>query len=323
MSEPSANASAVPLLLGVEGGGTKTVAWIASPRPDGEFEILGQGASGPSNLHAIGLDLTFASLSEALSEAWKNANTKRVPVAAACLTMAGVDRPQEEALLTQWARSQHLAQHIQVTNDSVGLLAAGTTAGWGIGLVAGTGSIAFGQTPDGRTTRTGGWGYLMGDEGSAYAVTLAGLRAAVRAADGRQDRTRLLPDFLDRLGLIRPDDLLETIYLSKRDRAWIASLADVVTSAANAGDPAAVEILDAAARELALLVATTARKLNLDQTLTPVCFTGGLLLGTPALQQRLIEELANENIPVADCIPVTDPVLGAIKLASQLPDPNP
>ncbi len=322
MSESSANAASTPgLLIGVEGGGTKTVAWIASPRADGEFEILGRGASGPSNLHAIGLDLTFASLSEALGEAWKDARVKRAPAAAACLTMAGVDRPQEEALLTQWAKSQHLANQIKVTNDSVGLLAAGTSEGWGIGLVAGTGSIAFGQTSDGRATRTGGWGYLMGDEGSAYTVTLAGLRSAVRAADGRQQMTRLLSDFLDRLGLSEPNDLLETIYLSKRDRAWIASLADVVTTAASAGDPAAVEIIKSAARELALLVATTAGKLDLDQTPTPFCFTGGLLLNTPDLQHRLVEQLANQNIPVTECAPVANPVLGAIKLASQLLNP--
>ncbi len=303
MSQSSANAGDSPWLIGVEGGGTKTVAWIASPRPDGEFDILGRGASGPSNLHAIGLDLTFASLLEALGGAWKDAGRKSTPVAAACLTMAGVDRIQEEALITQWAKSQRLAGRIQVTNDSVGLLAAGTSEGWGIGLVAGTGSIAFGQTADGRATRTGGWGYLMGDEGSAYTVTLAGLRAAVRAADGRREMTRLLPDFLDRLGLNEPNDLLETIYLSKRDRAWVASLADVVTTAASAGEPAAVEIIETAARELALLVATTARKLGLDQTPTPVCFTGGLLLNTPALQQRLIDQLRARTFALRNACP--------------------
>ena len=161
----------------------------------------------------------------------------------------------------------------------------------------------------------------MGDEGSAYTVTLAGLRAAVRAADGRQEMNRLLSDFLGRLGLAEPNDLLETIYLSKRDRAWIAALADVVTAAASAGDSAAMAIIESAARELALLVATTARKLDLDQTPTPFCFTGGLLLNTPELQQRLIEELANQNVPVTQCAPVANPVLGAIKLASQLLNP--
>ena len=97
MPGSSSNAASAPsLLIGVEGGGTKTVAWIASPQSDGEFEILGRGASGPSNLHAIGLDLTFANLLEALGEAWKDAGAKRTPAAAACLTMAGVDRRRKK-----------------------------------------------------------------------------------------------------------------------------------------------------------------------------------------------------------------------------------
>ena len=84
-----------------------------------------------------------------------------------------------------------LARHVEVTNDAAILLAAGTPDGWGVALVSGTGSIAFGRAPDGRTARGGGWGYLLGDEGSAYALVLAGLQAVARAADGRGEPTCL------------------------------------------------------------------------------------------------------------------------------------
>ncbi|MCA9069199.1 MAG: hypothetical protein KDA84_09765, partial [Planctomycetaceae bacterium] len=189
------------------------------------MQILGRGASGPTNLQAIGLDQTLINLRQAIHQARCESGIGQQCVAAACLAMAGVDRAQEELLLTEWASCHKIAKRIQVTNDSVGLLTAGTPEGWGIALIAGTGSIAFGQTVDGRVARTGGWGYLLGDEGSAYALALAGLRAAVRSADGRDPTNQLLPAFLTRLELDHADDLLEAIYLSGRDRAWIALLA--------------------------------------------------------------------------------------------------
>jgi N-acetylglucosamine kinase-like BadF-type ATPase len=296
------------------------VAWLAQCLADETFDILGRGTSGPSNIHAVGLDLTLTHLLEAINAAWTASGLEPLPVEAACLVMAGVDRVQEAELFTEWAYREKIAHLVQVTNDCEGLLAAGTLDGWGIALVAGTGSITFGKTKSGKTMRTGGWGYLMGDEGSAYNVALAGLKAAVRAADGRDPPTRLLPDFLERLELKQPDDLLEAVYLDGRDRAWIASLADVVTAAADADDPAAHEILHSAAEELALLVATTARKLGLDAEPIPICFTGGLILNAPTVQERLAVELTLKRIRVTDCVAVDHPVWGAIKLAKQFLD---
>lgn len=324
MSTPLANSShREPCIIGVEGGGTKTVAWLATSRSDGTFEILGRGASGPSNIHAVGLASTLEHLLEAIHQARSAADFPEHSADALCLAMAGVDRPQEAELFTDWALAQKIAARVKVTNDCEGLLAAGTRNGWGIALVAGTGSITFGRTPDGTTTRTGGWGYLMGDEGSAYDVALAGLKAAVRAADGREPLNQLLPDFLKRLGLNQPEDLLEAIYLSKPERAWIASLAGVVTMAADAGDPAANRILNSAAEELALLIATTARKLQLQAEPIPVCYTGGLILNSSTLQERLARELAQRRIRLNDYVPVEDPVWGALKLAKQLLDSEP
>jgi N-acetylglucosamine kinase-like BadF-type ATPase len=251
------------------------------------------------------------------------AGLRQQSVDAACLAMAGVDRDREAELFTQWAFTQNLAAQVKVTNDCEGLLAAGTPEGWGIALVAGTGSITFGRSKEGIDTRTGGWGYLMGDEGSAYAVALAGLKAAVRFADGRDPPNQLLPDFLNRLGLKQPDDLLEAVYLSNRDRAWIASLADVVTQAADRGDSAANHILNVAAEELARLVGTTARKIHLEEGPVPLCFTGGLILNSPTLQVRLREELSQQQVPLADFVAVEDPVWGPVKLAKQLLNSEP
>lgn len=307
-------------VIGLEGGGTKTVAWIASVEGDGSLTIRGRGTSGPSNVHAVGLQTTLGNLTDAILKARMDAGLRQQSVEAACLAMAGVDRAQEAELFTQWAFTQNIAEHVRVTNDCEGLLAAGTKSGWGIALVAGTGSITFGRAPDGTITRTGGWGYLMGDEGSAYVVALDGLKAAVRSADGRDAPTALLPGFLSRLGLKQAEDLLEAIYLSNHDRAWIASLADVVTSTADAGDARANRILDQAAEELARLASTTARKIHLDSAPVPLCYTGGLILNNRTLQNRLAEELERREIELAEFVAVVDPVWGPVKLAKELLD---
>ena len=91
-----------------------------------------------------------------------------------------------------------MARSVRIVHDAVPILAAGSPEGWGVALISGTGSLAFGRDRQGRSCRAGGWGFLFGDEGSGYAIALAGLRAAAQAADGRAPATRLLEGFLER-----------------------------------------------------------------------------------------------------------------------------
>ena len=130
---------------------------------------------------------------------------------------------------------------MDVIEDAALLLAAGTPDGWGVAVVAGTGSMAFARGADGRTARAGGWGPLLGDEGSGYAIALAGLRAAARAADGRAAATPLTDRLLAAFGLTRPEELIGVVYRGG-DRAALAALAPVVLEAADAGDAVAAEI---------------------------------------------------------------------------------
>src|SRR5581483_5378036 len=126
--------------------------------------------------------------------------------------------------------------------------------GWGVALVAGTGSMAFARAPDGRTARAGGWGYLLGDEGSGYALALAALRAVVRDADGRGPATRLTSRLLAHFGAVLAQDLVRLVYGGGVDRAALAAVAPYVLEAAAAGDEVAAEIMAGQAEELADLV---------------------------------------------------------------------
>ncbi|MGH7127449.1 MAG: N-acetylglucosamine kinase [Planctomycetaceae bacterium] len=309
--------SALPLLLAIEGGGTKTVAWLAALDADGEPRVLGRGTAGPSNVQAIGSGPATQSVAQAVQSAWDDARRERSEAAAACLALAGADRPADRALWEDWSRRCGLAERVEIVNDALPVLAAGTPQGWGVALIAGTGSFAYGRAPDGATARTGGWGHLMGDEGSAYSLALAGLRAATRCADGRGPETALLAAFLQRLNLTRGEELIPAIYHPHHDRRRLAALADVVTAAATAGDAVALDILHAAAEELAELVATTARKIGLLNEPLPLALAGGLLLNTPLLREDLLTRLAQRGVSAAPVTPVAEPIRGVLRLASR------
>jgi N-acetylmuramic acid 6-phosphate etherase len=298
------------LVIGVDGGGSSTVALVAS-----QSAILGRGESGPSNLYAVGEARAFQALDEALAAAFVAAGRSRAKVRAAVLGLAGADRPADADIIHGWAERSGLAQHIEVINDAVLLLAAGTPDGWGVGLVAGTGSIAFSRAPDGRTARAGGWGHLLGDEGSGYGLALAGLRAAAQAADGRGPVTTLTDLFLHELGVSEPMDLIPAVYRGGRDRAALAALAPVVLEAGLQGDAIAREIVREAADQLARAVAAAATAVQLRLTDLPLAITGGTLLGSDNYRQTVLHALTKHGVRPDPVQMVHEPAEGGVRLA--------
>ncbi|MBW3597334.1 MAG: N-acetylmuramic acid 6-phosphate etherase [Planctomycetes bacterium] len=307
------SSSANTLLLGVEGGGTKTLAWLAAVCDNGRFEVLGRGAAGPSNIQSVGAGPATQNVARAVGEAWENSGLRPCQVAAACLAMAGADRPADRKLWRQWAEGGGVAERVDVVNDALPVLAAGTPEGWGVALVGGTGSFAFARAPGGETARAGGWGYLLGDEGSAYAIALAGLRAAARFADGRGPATSLLDRFLRRLDVAQSEELISAVYHPEHDRRWLAGLADVVSASAES-DPVAAAILADAAQQLADLVMTAAGKVGFADSLFPFAVTGGVLLNTPRVLGTIRARLAAVT---TDITLVEEPIRGALVLAKQ------
>jgi N-acetylmuramic acid 6-phosphate etherase len=304
------------LVLGFDGGGTRTIALLASRRGDGEWKLLGRGESGPSNRQAVGTPAALAALDAAADQAFAAAGQKRGPVRAACLGLAGAGRPKDQEIIREWAARTKLAARVDVIEDAALLLAAGTPEGWGVAVVAGTGSMAFARSADGRTARAGGWGPLLGDEGSGYAIALAGLRAAARAADGRAAATPLTDRLLAACGLTRPDELVGVVYRGG-DRATLAALAPVVLEAADSGDAVAREIVSTAAAELAAAAAAAARSLGLGAQF-PIALAGGLLASCTGYRTRFLAAVAERGLQADPVTIVTEPAEGAVRLALAL-----
>lgn len=314
-SEPSLSVRS-DLVLGVDGGGSHTVAVLAE-RDTGL--VLGRGKAGPSNIQTGESD-ALRELDAAIDRAFTAASLDREPVAAACLGLAGIDRNEGLDLIHSWASQRHLSQSLTVANDATLLLAAGTPDGWGLAVVAGTGSIAFARRPDGEVGRCGGWGYLLGDEGSGYQIALAGIRAACRAFDRCGPETVLVNRFVQAMDLREPPDLIPAVYRGKWDRPAIAGLAPIVLTAAREGDAVAAMIGDRHAKELARTAVASAKANDLPLTGLPLVLTGGVILGSDWFRAAFLRSLKELGVQADPVRQVADPVCGAVILARKLAD---
>ncbi|MBI3863019.1 MAG: N-acetylmuramic acid 6-phosphate etherase [Planctomycetia bacterium] len=308
------------LVLGIDGGGSKTAAWLARRETDGRWSIIGKGAAGGSNPQSLGFDRALGNVDAAIDTAFAAAGHQRSPVAAACLAMAGAEREADRNRVAAWAAARQVADNLQHVHDALPLLAAGTPDGWGIAVIAGTGSFVFGQDSGGRTARAGGWGYLFGDEGSGYVLTLQALRAATKAADERGQETSLLARFVDKFQLRQPLDLIGAVYQGGADRRTIASWSDIVFEEAARGDAVAKTLISRAAGDLAETIAAVCRKLGFDQSAFPVALSGGLFIHHARYRELVQQELSQRKLSPAPTAVVADPVAGAVILAQRMID---
>jgi N-acetylglucosamine kinase-like BadF-type ATPase len=309
--------NAADLILGIDGGGTKTVALLAKASEQGGPTVIARGSSGASNPRSVGFELAAAALNAAVAAAFHAAGIPPGTVAAACLGLAGAGRESERRELQSWADARRLAARFVQVHDALPVLAAGAPDLCGIALIGGTGSLAFGRNQAGDSARCGGWGYLFGDEGSGYSLAREALRAVAHEADGRGPATSLTERLLSRLRISRAENLVEAIYHADVDRATVASLADLVLEAARAHDPVAIALVDRAAGDLAEMVVAVAARLRFGEEPFPLALTGGLLLaGQDVLTTRIDGHLRRRRVDVQAWNYVSEPAVGALRLAS-------
>ncbi len=301
------------LVLGIDGGGTSTIAWIA----DKSGNVLGKGRAGPSNPKSIGFDRARASLNTAISAAWLDYGKRQTPVGRACFGLAGFARADDQAILNAWVTKESWAESWINVTDAELVLAAGTPDGVGVALIAGTGSIAIGRSSSGDLVRVGGWGPLIGDEGSGYRIALDALRLVMQRLDGRAKApsSSLLDARLkDALGVAEPAGIVSTLYSSEEwDRARIGGLARIVMECAEDDPELVAQVVEPATDQLIQLAQCTRAQLHLQLECTPLALAGGLLLSALQVRQRIKETLAQEFGPIQT---VETPVSGAIRIAS-------
>lgn len=308
MSTSSDSSSTSPVVLGIDAGGTKTVCLLAN----GAGETLAEARGPGANLQAVG----ELEVEKVLHDVMERALGDRPLVPSAiCLGMAGVDRPDDYAIVSSLMRRIGYKARIIVANDALIALVAGLGHAPGVVLIAGTGSIAYGRNAENQAARAGGWGYVLGDEGSGYWIGRNALRAVVRQADGRGRPTALTPFVLDHFGIVRPQELVHAIYHRNLRPAAIAAVSHCVQRAADEGDETALNILTVGARELAACAAAVVRQLEMADTAFSFVLAGGILQAVPRLASDLQGRLT-EVAPRSAALRLDrEPALGAVALA--------
>lgn len=274
------------LFLGVDGGQSSTTALIG----DETGRVLGSGEGGPCN-HvgaAAGREKLARAVTESVTGACRAAglDSRRVRFETACFGMSG-GPADKQAILSEILPAKTLI----VTHDALIALSGATGGEPGIVTIAGTGSIAFGRNAAGSTARSGGWGYLFGDEGSAFDIVRQAVRAALRLEEGWGPQTALRTALLQATGAADANDLMHRLYTDDWPRPRVAGLAQVVDSVALAGDQAACDILMNAGQQLATLALTVRRRLFQTGESTTHCYIGGVFRSGLLLERyrQLIE----------------------------------
>jgi N-acetylglucosamine kinase-like BadF-type ATPase len=293
-------------VVGIDAGGTKTVGLLA----DESARVVAQANAGGANLHVHGV----AGVERTLRAIFDQLEPHGRP-SAACFGIAGADRPTDREAIGGILQTLGLDIPVRIAHDAVIALAAGAPERYGIVVIAGTGSIAYGEDRAGATARSGGWGYLLGDEGSALWLARVTLRSSVRAADGRGPRTSLTARIEEALGVDVPAGLVAWGHseLALRDR--VSEIVPLLQQAVEEGDPVAWGIVDEAARHLARAAESVAKKLDLGDSF-PVVLAGGAFRACPALVEQLEARL---ELPAAEVRRLeVEPAMGAVHLALAL-----
>lgn len=275
-------------VLAIDAGGTGCRAALCNQ--DGHIFAYAQGNS--CNYHSIGVKRTKENLIVLLT-----ALLKKQPLHTNCIVLglAGLDTKKDEAILTSIVNealtaAMITADAIFLHNDAMLTLKGSVGQKNGLLIASGTGSIACGITKDGLETRVGGWGYLLGDEGSGYSIGHAAIVHVLKAYDGRENPSGISPAILSEMSLADEEELINWVYGSRFSVAQTAALTPLIIRLAEAGDPQAENIIRRACQELESLACAAIQKLGLFDAECSLILTGGVLKN-PFVRLQLVNRL--------------------------------
>lgn len=291
------------VIAGIDGGGTHTRLELR----DEENRLLSRTEFGPFNLNAIGEAAFRRLLRQVFAACGDMADCARL-----CVGGAGISNPAVGDILGQELERAGFSGMWKLCGDQE-IALRGAMDGPGIAVIAGTGSICFGKNQAGQTARSGGFGHLIDDGGSGYALGRDVLSTAVQALDGRCPDTAILERVYHRLGREDPGAIVSFVYDETTDKAAIARFSSIALALAEEGNPTAQAILNRGAGELCALAAAVQRRLGLEGR--PIALLGGLLSGENPYRRAVARKLAGLGTVI---YPAHDALWGAAQMAWEL-----
>jgi N-acetylglucosamine kinase-like BadF-type ATPase len=297
--------------IGVDGGGTKTRTIILNS----EGALLGDMITGGSNLNHYGWE-RFREIMEELFSTIRGTIPPEAEVAGIYCGLAGVDRPKMWQQVYELIQEQWPGVLVGLGHDAMPALVCASGKLEGVVLIGGTGAFAFGINETGKQGRVGGWGYLLGDEGSGYDIGRRALQSVMRRYDYRGPDTLLVKKVLEKYAIPSLDELVPIVYSKDFTRNRIAEVAKLVFDAADEGDETARQLLTQAADELYGLVDVLLKRLRFPEgQRISVVLTGGLFhKGSPLI--KMISARLHDRAEVVKM--ERPPAVGSVILALQL-----
>jgi glucosamine kinase len=293
-------------VMGVDGGATKTLAAVLDLRD----RTLHLGHGGSSNPDAVGAPVATTSLLKATDEALGRAGIDREELDAAVLAIAGTDTDA----VAEHVREVRPASWV-VVNDVVGAWAAATAAQPGVGAISGTGSNVFGVGSDARAWRAGGWGHVLGDEGSGYRLAVDSIRAALADRDRSGPETALSAAAVDFFGVDTIEQLATGVYSKPLAKGEIAAFAVETARVAHAGDAVARALYERAAIELGRQITAVIEQTGLAGEF-PVGLIGSAFKAGPLFVEPLTEVVRRAAPQARVAVVEMAPVGGCLLLAA-------
>lgn len=295
------------VIVGVDAGGTKTA--VAYRMDSGPVRVL--SADG-ANAATLGAERAVATIASLIERTLEGAQPHALFVGMAGGGTRVLADAVREGLQARFERAR-----LAVRDDASIALRANVPDGDGVVLVAGTGSIAYAER-DGEAFRCGGFGYLLGDEGSGFSLGAAGIKHLLRVYDERAKRDTLAGAIEAQLQVSSAPEVIAQLYGSRHPVAAVASAGAVVIDLAGSGERSATKIVQTAALELSELAKSVIRRAGLNASSVPIAFSGGVLAGNSILSYLLETRLLNDfpSMPVVKT--GNAPVHGALLLAERL-----
>ncbi len=307
------------LFLGIDGGGTHTLAWLGDDRG----RVLAKGTGGPSNPLKVGVEEAQKGLLQAASEALQGitvtngprGNTSihplccKQPLAAVCAGIAGAGRRAVSQPLLAWVRKAIPARHHLLVTDAEIALQAAVGTGSGIIVIAGTGSIALARDQRGHVGRAGGWGSTFDDLGSAYDLGRKAIMAGLQEFDGRGKKTSLTGRICRELRIPNITNIVQKDLSPEK----VAALAALVTEAACEGDLVARKLCKEAAHDLSQLAIALARRFG--KRMNPVICAGGILRSSRLVRYEFARCVRQAGVASKVQLARREPVAGALDMA--------
>lgn len=298
-------------LIGIDGGGTNSRLLAAGSNG----EVLGYCVGKSTNVESNSVECVLANLKEIVEQFLTESGCSLQDCQGVCLGTAGVDTEKSLLEVNEIVKQLHFPCRTLVVNDAEVALAAETKGEPGALLISGTGSIGYAINRTGETCRVGGYGYLVGDEGSAYWVSRKAIQYILRAFDQTGRKPEMFARIGDALGIREIDQLVDFVYQS--NKAEVAKLALSVVQAFEDDDPMAERIMKSAAAHLSSMAISLGRRLKMKDERYPLVFSGSMLTRTPWLMDEVTREV-NCEFPLWTSAPLSRGAeWGAVYLAAK------